>query len=219
MTIQTTRTIDGITLHGMLHTAAAPRTDLLVDSMLFVHGSNGNFYSSAGVERAKHFSELGIPVGVFNTRGHDVIAGAGQSGGKKVGNAHEYLSNTHLDIEAMVNFMAEQGYSRVGLLGASLGTVRVVMAQAKNQDPRVAAVIAVGPLRFSHKYYLASDMADVYTKYYEEARALVDAGEGDLALVVEVLVLVQVLEQLILVEVEGEQETHRQQQQEMVVQE
>ncbi len=179
MTIQTTKTSDGITLHGMLHPAAAPRTDLLVDSMLFIHGSNGNFYSSAGVERAKHFADLGIPVGVFNTRGHDVIAGAGQSGGKKVGNAHEHLSNTHLDIEAMVNFMGEQGFSRVGLLGASLGTVRVVMSQAKNQDSRVAAVIAVGPLRFSHKYYLASEMADLHKKHYEEAKALVDAGEGD----------------------------------------
>jgi hypothetical protein len=178
MTIQTTKTSDGITLHGMLHPAANPRTDLLVDSMLFVHGSNGNFYSSAGVERAKHFSDLGIPIGVFNTRGHDVIAGAGQSGGKKVGNAHEHLSDTHLDIEAMVNFMAEQGYSRVGLLGASLGTVRVVMSQAKNQDPRVAAVIAVGPLRFSHKYYLASEMANDHKQYYKEAKALVDASEG-----------------------------------------
>jgi pimeloyl-ACP methyl ester carboxylesterase len=178
MTIHTTKTSDGITLHGMLHEAENPRDDLIVDSMLFVHGSNGNFYSSAGVHRAAHFSALGIPIGVFNTRGHDTIAGAGQSGGKKVGNAHEHLSETHLDIEAMVNFMADQGYKRVGLLGASLGTVRVILAQAKNQDPRVTAIIAVGALRFSHEYYLQSEMADLHKKHYEEAKALVDVGKG-----------------------------------------
>ncbi len=179
MTIRTTKTSDGLTLHGMLHEAENPRTDLLVDSMLFVHGSNGNFYSSAGVTRAAHFSKLGFPVGVFNTRGHDTVAGAGQSGGHKVGNAHEHLSDTHLDIEAMVNFMADQGYKRIGLLGASLGTVRVIMAQAKNQDPRVAAVIAVGPLRFSAKFYEQSEMADLHAKHYQQAKALVDAGQGD----------------------------------------
>jgi hypothetical protein len=179
MTIRTTKTSDGITLHGMLHEAENPRTNLIVDAMLFVHGSNGNFYSSAGVHRAEHFTSLGIPVGVFNTRGHDTIAGAGQSGGKKVGNAHERLSETHLDIEAMVHFMSDQGYKRIGLLGASLGTVRVIMAQAKNQDPRVTAVIAVGALRFSHEYYLQSEMADLHKKHYEEAKALVDAGKGD----------------------------------------
>jgi pimeloyl-ACP methyl ester carboxylesterase len=79
----------------------------------------------------------------------------------------------------MVNFMADQGYKRIGLLGASLGTVRVIMAQAKNQDPRVAAVIAVGPLRFSAKYYEQSAMADLHKKHYEQAKALVDAGQGD----------------------------------------
>ena len=178
MTIRTTKTSDGITLHGMLHAAKNPKADLIVDAMLFVHGSNGNFYSSAGVHRAEHFASLGIPVGVFNTRGHDTIAGAGQSGGHKVGNAHEHLSDTHLDILAMVNFMSENGYQRSGLLGASLGTVRVIMAQAKNQDPRVTAVIAVGPLRFSHKYYLSSAMADLHKKFYEEAKALVDASKG-----------------------------------------
>lgn len=178
MTIRTTKTSDGITLHGMLHEAENPRSDLIVDAMLFVHGSNGNFYSSAGVHRAEHFTSLGIPVGVFNTRGHDTIAGAGQSGGKKVGNAHEHLSDTHLDIEAMVNFMSDEGYKKIGLLGASLGTVRVIMAQAKNQDPRVTAVIAVGALRFSNEYYLQSEMADLHKKHYEQAKALVDAGEG-----------------------------------------
>jgi pimeloyl-ACP methyl ester carboxylesterase len=179
MTIETTKTSDGLTLHGMLLEAEAPRTDLMIDSLIMVHGSNGNFYSSAGVHRAAKLAELGIPVALFNTRGHDTIAGAGQSGGKKVGNAYELLSETHFDIQAMVDWMADRGFQRIGLLGSSLGTVRVVLAQAKNQDPRVACVIAVGPLRFSHEYFLQSAEADVHRKHYEEARALVDAGKGD----------------------------------------
>lgn len=179
MTIERTKTSDGITLHGTYHEPANKRTDLLIDSLLFVHGSNGNFYSSAGVDRAVHFANLGIPVGVFNTRGHDTVAGAGQSGGHKVGNAYELLSETHLDMKAMVDYMAERGFSRIGMLGASLGTVRVIIGQAKNQDSRVAALIAVGPLRFSHSYYLQSEAAEQHKKYYEEAKAMVAAGKGD----------------------------------------
>jgi hypothetical protein len=40
----------------MLHEADSPRTDLIVESRLFVHESNGNFYSSAAVHK-KHYEE------------------------------------------------------------------------------------------------------------------------------------------------------------------
>ena len=74
--------------------------------------------------------------------------------------------------------MAQRGYERIGIWGSSLGAVRVVLAQAKNQDPNVAAVIFLAPLRFSHEYYSECEMEDEHLRNYEDAKALVDAGRG-----------------------------------------
>jgi pimeloyl-ACP methyl ester carboxylesterase len=179
MDIETTTTADGVKLHGVCFVPEKPRTDLLIDGLIMMHGSSGNFYSSASTDRARHFCELGVPVAVFNTRGHDTIAGASQSGGHKIGNAFERLSESHLDIAAQLDWAEARGFKRIGLLGSSLGAVKVVLAQAKLQDPRVACVISVGPLRFSQRYYEACEMSALHMGYKAEAEALVKAGKGD----------------------------------------
>ena len=171
-----TKTSDDVTLSGILLEPEQPRTDLLVDAMVMVHGSGGNFYLSPSNPRAGKLRDMGIPTALFNTRGHDVVGG--RAGKVRTGNAYEMLSETHLDLRAMVAFMGERGYSRVGIWGSSLGAVRVVLAQAKNQDPNVAAVISLAPLRFSHEYYSACEMGEEHLQNYEAAKALVAAERG-----------------------------------------
>ena len=171
-----TKTSDDVTLSGILLEPEQPRTDLLVDAIVMVHGSGGNFYLSPSNPRAAKLRDMGIPTALFNTRGHDVVGG--RAGKVRTGNAYEMLSETHLDLQATVAFMGERGYSRVGIWGSSLGAVRVVLAQAKNQDPNVAAVISLAPLRFSHDYYSACEMGEEHVQNYEAAKALVAAGRG-----------------------------------------
>ena len=175
--LTSTTTSDGIKLHGIFLEPERRRTDLNVDAVMMVHGSSGNFYASPSNPRAERLRELGIPVALFNTRGHDVVAG--HSGGHRVGNAWEVLDESRLDVEAIVGWLTDRGHGRVGTMGSSLGSAKVVYAQAMNQDPRVAAVIALGPLRFSHAYYAQSEMAEVHLRQYEEAKALVAAGKPD----------------------------------------
>jgi len=175
--LTSTGTSDGIKLHGIFLEPDKRRDDLIIDAMLMVHGSGANFYASPSNPRAERFREMGIPVALFNMRGHDVIAG--HSGGHKVGNAWEILDECRLDIQAVVAWLAERGLTRVGTMGSSLGAVKVVYAQAKNQDPNVAAVISLAPLRFSHEYYADCEMSEMHLGYYEEAKALVAAGKGD----------------------------------------
>ena len=171
-----TKTSDDVTLSGIVLEPEQPRTDLAVDAIVMVHGSGGNFYLSPSNPRAVKLRDMGIPAALFNTRGHDVVGG--RAGKTRTGNAYELLSETHLDLQATVGFMAQRGYERVGIWGSSLGAVRVVLAQAKNQDPNVAAVISLAPLRFSHEYYSECEMADEHLQNYEDAKALVDAGRG-----------------------------------------
>ena len=171
-----TKTSDDVTLSGIVLEPEQPRTDLAVDAVVMVHGSGGNFYLSPSNPRAVKLRDMGIPAALFNTRGHDVVGG--RAGKTRTGNAYELLSETHLDLQATVGFMAQRGYERIGIWGSSLGAVRVVLAQARNQDPNVAAVISLAPLRFSHEYYSECEMADEHLQNYEDAKALVDAGRG-----------------------------------------
>ena len=121
-----TKTSDDVTLSGILLEPEQPRTDLLVDAIVMVHGSGGNFYLSPSNPRAAKLRDMGIPTALFNTRGHDVVGG--RAGKVRTGNAYEMLSETHLDLQATVAFMGERGYRRVGIWGSSLGAVRVVLA-------------------------------------------------------------------------------------------
>jgi hypothetical protein len=176
-------TSDGIKLHGIFLEPETPRSDLIIDALLMVHGSGGNFYASPSNPRAEQFRDMGIPVALFNMRGHDVIAG--HSGGHNIGNAWEILDECSLDLDAIVGWLADRGYKRIGMMGSSLGAVKVVYGQAKNQDPRVTAVVSLAPLRFSHEYYAQCEMAEMHLGYFEEAKALVAAGKPDQIMPVE----------------------------------
>ena len=171
-----TKTSDDVTLSGIVLEPEQAQTDLLVDAMVMVHGSGGNFYLSPSNPRAAKLRDMGIPTALFNTRGHDVVGG--RAGKVRTGNAYEMLSETHMDLQAMVAFMVKRGYQRVGIWGSSLGAVRVVLAQAKNQDPNVTAVISLAPLRFSQDYYSSCEMGEEHMRNYEAAKALVAAGRG-----------------------------------------
>jgi hypothetical protein len=175
--VQTT-TSDGVRLHGAyLAPEGGPPASLGVDIVVMVHGSGGNFYATPSNPRAGRLRSMGVPVVLFNTRGHDVVAG--HSGGKRVGNAYEVLDECRLDMAAAVDWCAERGFKRVCLLGSSLGAVKVVYAQAHNQDPRVAAVVSLSPLRLSHRYFLASELGEEHRRFWERSKALADAGEPD----------------------------------------
>ncbi len=178
-----TTTTDDVKISGIVLEPDRPRDDLMVDALVMVHGSAGNFYLSPSNPRAAKLRDLGIPTALFNTRGHDVVGG--RAGKTRTGNAYELLSETHLDLKAAVAHMVERGYKRVGIWGSSLGAVRVVIAQAKNQDPNVAGVISLAPLRFSHEYYSNCEMSDQHLQYYEEAKALVAEGKGDQIMMVD----------------------------------
>ena len=132
--LTSTTTSDGIKLHGIILEPETPRTDLTIDCMMMVHGSGANFYASPSNPRAEKFRDMGIPVALFNMRGHDVIAG--HSGGHQVGNVWELLSETHLDQLAILDLLEERGYHKIGLMGSSLGAVRVVIGSSHHDYQR-----------------------------------------------------------------------------------
>lgn len=173
--VQTT-TGDGVRLDGVLLTPDERRATAL-DAWLLIHGTTANFYGGLILSRLGYLRDAGYAAASFNTRGHDVVSTIGP--GRPVGTAYEDLDDCRLDLDAAISWLASQGYARIGLLGQSMGAVKVIYYQAHVQDPRVAAVVAVSPVRLSRSYYLSSEARDEYEQTYERARQLVESGNPD----------------------------------------
>ncbi len=150
---------DGVNLDGAFFEPAAdvkPRGS--VDALLLIHGSGGNFYRPATKAMADDLRRQGYACLALNTKGHDTVW-APQGEGRYYGNAMEILDNSREDLRAGVDYLWAKGYRSIGLLGHSMGAVKVGYYAAMEADDRVATVIPVSPVRLSYSYYMASEDA------------------------------------------------------------
>src|SRR6266849_3068075 len=125
------RTADGMLLDGVLYQPAAnPRPT----AILLVHGFGSNFYSGYFPFFARAAAEQGYATLALNMRDHDT--------GPKVSD----FADNETDIAAGLNCLRKLGYSRLVLLGQSMGTNRVLYYEAATRDPSIAATVLVsGP--------------------------------------------------------------------------
>jgi alpha/beta superfamily hydrolase len=77
------------------------------------------------------------------------------------------------DLKACLGWLEKQGYSRVALVGHSLGGVKGIYYQCKASDPRVVAVVSLSSPRLSYTFLSESESGDEFLAYYEQADALV----------------------------------------------
>jgi alpha-beta hydrolase superfamily lysophospholipase len=174
--VQTT-TRDGLRLDGMFQTAAGPAVPL--DAVACVHGTGGNFYSSTLFDAvAQRLLALGVAVLRVNTRGHDLMSSAATAqGGVRLGAAYENFADCRHDLAAWVAWLRGQGRSRIGLVGHSSGALKCLYAQAHEPDTAVKCLLALSPPRLSYSWFAESDRAAEFLHAYQQAQALVAAGE------------------------------------------
>ena len=169
---------DGLTLDGAYYAPGGTRDPGPVDAMLLIHGSRGNFCDPATKAMAEDLSALGIACLALNTNAHDTLWYHPPTDSYK-GNAFEILENTMSDLRAGIDQLEQRGHRAIGLLGHSMGAVRVTCYAATQDDPRVAAVVPVSPVRLSYSHYLDSVDADEFRANLETARRLVDEGSPE----------------------------------------
>jgi len=170
---------DGVTLHGALRTPQpAGESNLGVDAILMLHGTGSNFYAARLLGAlALHVLEWGAAALVVNTRGHDGISEPHAPAGKsQQGAAYEVVDDCRYDVTAWVDFLLEQGYGRVAVLGHSLGALKALYAQARQPHPAVKMVIAVSPPRLSYEVFRAAPQGEQFLRDLAQAQALVAAG-------------------------------------------
>ncbi len=164
-------TADGVTLHGAFHAGNSQASGLSVDAILLIHGTGANFYSSSLSQGLiPRLAEAGLPVLSVNTRGHDVIFnGRTTEGPRRMGSAYEIVDDCRHDLAAWLDWLVAQGFSRVAVVGHSLGAVKAIYAQALEPHAATQAVAALSPPRLSHSAFAARARGAVFLSEYESA--------------------------------------------------
>jgi pimeloyl-ACP methyl ester carboxylesterase len=178
-------TADGVRLDGALRRPAeGAGSRLPFDALIMHHGVGGNFYKESFFDQiAGACLERGCAVLRVNNRGHDL---AYNSPSGRLGAAFEIVDDCRRDWTAWIDLAEARGYRRIGLWGHSLGAVKTIYFLAVQGDRRVVRAVASSPPRFSYSAYRARDDRAAFEACYERARRLIEQGEPDGLLAVDV---------------------------------
>ena len=178
--IQTT-TRDGVRLDGIFQESSQDEGPFPLDAVCFVHGTGGNFYSSALFEYlGQQFLKNGASVLRVNTRGHDGLSTAvTDKGGRRQGAAFELVDDCRHDITAWMDWLKQLGCERIALVGHSLGAVKSIYAQSHEPNPNISCLIALSPPRLSYEWFCAGDQRELFLETFQKAETLVSNGQAN----------------------------------------
>ena len=174
------KTADGVLLDGSLQRPAGVVSTSPDTAWLLVHGTGSNFYSSGVLQSfAEQLVHGGHSVARINTRGHDIISTL--PGGRMPlsgGAAFESIADCVHDLRAWVDELIRRDFSRVVLVGHSMGGVKAIYSQAHDPHPNVVAVVGISPPRFCHTEWQSSPQATAFRDHFRLATDLVASGRG-----------------------------------------
>ncbi|HLN29570.1 MAG TPA: alpha/beta fold hydrolase [Gemmataceae bacterium] len=178
--VQTT-TRDGLQLDGIFQSPGAASGGVLLEVEVFclLHGTGGNFYSSALFgELAEQLLGIGCAVLRVNTRGHDGISTAATArGGKRLGAAYETIDDARHDLAAWMEWLKQQGSQRIGVMGHSMGAVKAIYSLAREPQLSPVCLVALSPPRLSYLAFCAGSGATQFLDSYSRAEQLVASGQ------------------------------------------
>jgi pimeloyl-ACP methyl ester carboxylesterase len=135
------QTSDGITNGGAVFAAAASSASPI--AVIWIHGSQLNFYDPSYVKIARELAARGLTTITGNTRMHDLGNLAAMREGQRVrGGVYWGLHSEQVrDLAAWIDFAAGRGFKGIILAGHSAGTTAVQAYQAETQDRRVLGLV------------------------------------------------------------------------------
>jgi dienelactone hydrolase len=167
---------DGLRLDGALVRPEKP-SDSPVDAALLLHGVGGNFYSSLLLDAVQvSLLAAGIAVLRVNTRGHDGLFNAvTNQGARRFGAAYEIVDECRLDLAAWLEFLRNEGFSRIALVGHSLGAVKAIYAAANVVAKSCVKIAALSPPRLAYRVFQKSGNP-AFQEAITRAEAFVEDG-------------------------------------------
>lgn len=150
-------------------------------ALVLVHGLNADFYSYSFFHTIQSvLTQQGIASVAIQTRGTGLHTEFLRANGEKpirIGATFEKLEDAHLDISAWINFLQDQGYSRIVLAGHSLGTHKVVRYLFEGEHcNRVSHIVLLAP--FDKNAWIKHYTQGRWEQYVREAEKMVQDGKG-----------------------------------------
>lgn len=171
-----------------------------VDAILFHPGSTGTFYQHWYRPWLSGIPERGYPVMIMNNRGSHIVLQDSITRAESLlgdledrdparqavraglhGHALENIDDSRHDIRAALDELERRGYSRIALLGHSLGGVKATLYVVREGDPRVVALIAASHPELSAAKLADNDGSGAYARTIDKARRVASGG-GELDL-------------------------------------
>ena len=134
---------DGIEQPGIFYTPAVPTNKIVIH----VHGLNGNFYENRFLDPlAKAYTDKGYAFLTFNNRGRDFISELHQNDGYAIiGGSYERFRDCLLDIDGVVNWVKDKGYTEIILEGHSYGCNKVLYYYNHRKDTSLKKIVLLAP--------------------------------------------------------------------------
>ncbi len=171
--LQSFKTSDKETLHGLLFTPHERKSDL---ALLLVHGVAMNFYFPPLPTIGQALAERGYHCFVINTRGHDWISRAGNLT-KFGGASYETFEDGAKDLDGALECLSAQGYTRFILVGHSLGCVKSLLYQGSRQRTDVIGVVSCScPRQF---YSARAEEQPEFKQLMAQAEEMVAQDKGE----------------------------------------
>ncbi len=172
------RTADGVDLEGLFYRPEERQSNSHIDAYLLIHGTGSNFYGPGLLETfCQQVVGDGIACLRVNTRGHGII---NRLMGQRLGGAaYESIDDCRLDIAAWTNYLVDQGFCRIGLVGHSMGGVKAIYSQAREPQSAIDCLVALSPPRFHYARLAADPGSERFRDDFRRATDLCANGHGD----------------------------------------
>lgn len=132
MNINTTffKATDGVELKGIIYKSKLENKKILIS----IHGMATNCIKRRDEIIAQKLNKIDIDFLAFNNRGHDLANYIKKQNSDKeelAGTAYEEISECYNDILGAINYVINNGYNEIYLMGHSLGSTKTVFAYNK----------------------------------------------------------------------------------------
>ena len=176
------KTKDGLLNQGLFSKPEKPGKR----AVLWMHGLSAAFYNDIDLYEAvaNACNKEGWGFAIFNNRGHDLIAGIRKYDGAGIngysylqaGAGQEIFEESVLDIDGGINFLVEQGYSEIVVVGHSTGANKTCYFAGTQNNPHVVGVVLSGPLSDRLDPEVSSEKREKCLAYMHK---LITGGKGD----------------------------------------
>lgn len=168
--------IDGIEQPGILYTPNENTNKIVIH----VHGLSGNFYENRFLDvLAKSYTDKNYAFLTFNNRGRGFISELLKGNDFTIiGGSLERFKDCILDIEGVVNWVKEKGYSEIVLEGHSYGCNKVLYYYNHKKDDSIKKIVLLSPcdIPSETKKFLSEEE---YKIAKEESTKLVSEGKDN----------------------------------------